>query len=146
VKTRTELGALVATGALVAAAAWIRLRGLQVSPYPTGVDGYWYLIQVRALLDQGRLYYPSAPLVPCLMAGLSLIFDPVLAVKVFVNASSPWISAASTMRYSVNAARPARTRPNKEGINNEDATMLSRDCSSLGYHGRCSSRSIVGRN
>jgi hypothetical protein len=34
VKTRTELGALVATGALVAAAAWIRLRALQVSPYP----------------------------------------------------------------------------------------------------------------
>jgi hypothetical protein len=64
---------------------------------------------------------------------------------VFVNASSPWISAASTMRYSVDAARPARTRPNKEGIN-EDATMLSRDCSSLGYRGRCSSRSIVGRN
>jgi hypothetical protein len=82
VKTRTELGALVATGALVAAAAWIRLRALQVSPYPTGVDGYWYLIQVRSLLEQGRLYYPSAPLVPCLMAGLSLIFDPVLAVKV----------------------------------------------------------------
>jgi hypothetical protein len=62
-------------------AAWIRLRALQDSPYPTGVDGYWYLIQVRSLLERGHLYFPSAPLVPWLMAAAALLWEPVLAVK-----------------------------------------------------------------
>jgi len=81
VKTRVEQGALVAVGALFVVAAWIRLHALQASPYPTGIDGYWYLIQVRSLIEEGRLHYPSAPLVPWLMAAASLVLGPVLAVK-----------------------------------------------------------------
>ena len=81
VKTRADLGALAATGALFVVAAWMRLGALQESPYPTGVDGYWYLIQVRSLVERGRLYFPSAPLVSWLMAAASLVLNPVPAVK-----------------------------------------------------------------
>jgi hypothetical protein len=54
---------------------------LRASPYPTGVDGYWYLIQARSLLEHGHLHFPSAPLVPWLMAATTLIVEPVLALK-----------------------------------------------------------------
>jgi hypothetical protein len=68
--------------------AWVRLRALQASPYPTGIDGYWYLIQVRSLLERGHLYFPSAPLVPWLMAAASLLLGPVLAVKTIAAVGS----------------------------------------------------------
>lgn len=74
--------------ALLIAATAIRLRALLASPYPTGIDGYWYLIQVRSLLEDGRLYYPSAPLVPWLMAGAALVLGPPLAVKVIAALGS----------------------------------------------------------
>jgi len=72
---------LAAIGALFAIAAWVRLGALQESPYPTGIDGYWYLIQVRSLIERGHLDSSSAPLVPWLMAAASLLLEPVLAVK-----------------------------------------------------------------
>jgi hypothetical protein len=66
---------------LFVVATWVRLRALQESPYPTGIDGYSYLIQVRSLIESGHLYYPSAPLVPWLMAAAAHLLGPVLAVK-----------------------------------------------------------------
>ena len=34
---------------------------LSASPFPLGVDGYFYPVQLRALLDHGALAYPSSP-------------------------------------------------------------------------------------
>jgi hypothetical protein len=74
-------GPALAVAALVTAAFLARLQALRASPFPTGVDGFFYLLQVRSLLEHGQLYSPSAPLVPWLMAGLSLVTGPVLAMK-----------------------------------------------------------------
>jgi hypothetical protein len=48
--------------ALVAYSAWQRWDALSVSPFPLGVDGYFYPLQVRALMENGSLQYPSSPL------------------------------------------------------------------------------------
>jgi hypothetical protein len=71
----------LAVSALVLAAFLARLQALRASPFPTGVDGFFYLLQIRSLLENGQLYSPSAPLVPWLMAGLSFVTGPVLAMK-----------------------------------------------------------------
>ncbi len=75
-----RIGGIVVAG-LFLTAAWLRWRALQASSYPTGVDGYWYLIQVRSLLEEHRLHYSGAPLVPCLMAALAPILGPTSAMK-----------------------------------------------------------------
>src|SRR5512137_3126018 len=80
-RRQVEAAALAVVGILFVVAAWARLRALLATPFPTGVDGYWYLIEVRSLLERGRLHYPSAPLVPWLMAAAALVMDPVLALK-----------------------------------------------------------------
>jgi hypothetical protein len=46
---------------LVAAAVHARLGVLQAYPEPVGVDGYWYAVQIRSLLEEGTTYYPSLP-------------------------------------------------------------------------------------
>lgn len=76
---KTGVGVVVA--GLFATAAWLRWRALRSSPYPTGVDGYWYLIQVRSLLEEHRLHYPGPPLVPWLMAALTRLVGPISALK-----------------------------------------------------------------
>jgi ABC-type amino acid transport substrate-binding protein len=80
-RRQAEAAALAVVGVLFVVAAWARLRALLATPFPTGVDGYWYLIEVRSLLERGRLHYPSAPLVPWLMAAAALVLEPVLALK-----------------------------------------------------------------
>lgn len=66
---------------LVGWAAVTRARFLFASPYPLGIDGYFYPIQLRALLDGGHLYYPSSPLVLWLMAPLAAVTDPITGAK-----------------------------------------------------------------
>jgi Dolichyl-phosphate-mannose-protein mannosyltransferase len=88
VKAKANTLAAVLVGALFVASVWLRLRALQSSPYPTGIDGYWYLIQVRSLLEHGRLYYPSAPLVPWLMAAVAELSGPLLALKIVAACAS----------------------------------------------------------
>lgn len=67
---------------LFARAAWVRWELLTASPFPLGVDGYFYPIQVRSLLEHGHLYYPASPLTFWLMAPLAaLMGDPILGAK-----------------------------------------------------------------
>jgi hypothetical protein len=49
-----------------------------------GVDGYYYIIQIKTLLTTGRLYFPThTPLILYLLAGISYLFgDPVPGVKI----------------------------------------------------------------
>jgi hypothetical protein len=71
-------------GALAALAVWTfwdRWQFLTGTPYPTGVDGYWYAVQLRSLLDGGGLYYPAAPLSLWLMAPLAAVSDPFTGAK-----------------------------------------------------------------
>jgi hypothetical protein len=76
--------AVGATIAVIGMAAWatiVRFRFLDSSPLPVGIDGYWYPIQVRSLLERGHLYFPSAPLVLWLMAPATLLTDAFTGPK-----------------------------------------------------------------
>lgn len=60
---------------MMAVAAFVRLRFLLQTPYPSGVDGYWYLLAARGA-GQG-----AVPVVPWAIRGLQTIAGPVLALK-----------------------------------------------------------------
>lgn len=59
--------------------------GLLLTRYsiPVGVDGYYYLVQIRSLLENGVLYYPSkTPLVLHVISGVARIGgNPLIAIK-----------------------------------------------------------------
>jgi hypothetical protein len=78
------LGAAVwaAVLALAAWSVWQRWTLLDATPYPVGVDGWYYPIQVRALLERGELAYPAAPFTFWLMAPVALVTDPITAAKI----------------------------------------------------------------
>jgi len=67
--------------ALVAWSAWHRWQVLSATPYPVGIDGYFYSIQVRSLAEHGQLAYPAAPLTFWLMAIASAVSDPIVGPK-----------------------------------------------------------------
>lgn len=66
---------------LVAWSVWARYRFLASSPYPMGVDGYFYPIQLRSILEHGHLQYPASPLAFYLMAPLAWLTDPITGAK-----------------------------------------------------------------
>lgn len=70
--------ALAALVAYSFAERWAILDG---SPFPVGVDGYFYPIQLRALLETGHLEYPASPLAFWLMAPFAAATDPVTGAK-----------------------------------------------------------------
>lgn len=76
--------ALPALWSVLVAGTWVDLASLLAHPVAVGVDGYYYVLQVNALLGQGRLYFPTAaPLILYLMGGVSyLAGDPVIAIKI----------------------------------------------------------------
>jgi hypothetical protein len=76
-----EIGVALAVASLCLYAFVVRARFLLASPYPLGVDGYYYPIQLRSLLEEGRLAYPSAPLVLWLLAPLAALTDPIVGAK-----------------------------------------------------------------
>ena len=65
----------VALLALVAYSAWHRYGFLASSPFPLGIDGYFYPIQLRSLLETGHLIYPASPLALWLMWPLAAITE-----------------------------------------------------------------------
>ncbi|HEY5928423.1 MAG TPA: glycosyltransferase family 39 protein [Kofleriaceae bacterium] len=70
--------------ALVALVAWSfyqRWQMLAASPFPLGVDGYFYPIQLRALLEDGSLQYPSSPLTFYFMAPFAAATDEITGAK-----------------------------------------------------------------
>ena len=69
--------------AMVAVSAWQRWLILDATPYPVGVDGYFYAIQVRSLLEHGTLAYPASPLTFWWMAPFAAIAggDPIIGAK-----------------------------------------------------------------
>lgn len=75
----------VAVGvALVALVAWSfqqRWHMLTASPFPLGVDGYFYPIQLRSLAEHGVLAYPASPLAFYLLAPFAAATDPITGAK-----------------------------------------------------------------
>lgn len=70
-----------ALAALVAASFTERWELLASHPFPVGIDGYFYPIQLRSLLETYALHYPSAPLGLWLMAPLAAATDPITGAK-----------------------------------------------------------------
>jgi hypothetical protein len=71
----------IALVALVAWSAWLRWQTLDASPFPLGVDGYFYPIQIRSLLEHGTLQYPAAPMTFWWMAPFAVVTDPITGAK-----------------------------------------------------------------
>ncbi len=90
-------GALLA---LVAWSFWQRWRLLSASPFPLGVDGYFYPIELRALLSRGELAYPASPLAFYLLAPLAKATDPITGAKL---GAALWGAAIAVPAYGVGA-------------------------------------------
>lgn len=72
------------SAALIALVAWSfqqRWQLLTASPFPLGVDGYFYPIQLRSLLDRGELAYPASPLAFYLLAPFAALWGPLTGAK-----------------------------------------------------------------
>ena len=66
---------------LISWSTWQRWQLLAVSPFPIGVDGYFYPIQLRALLSHGSLNDSSSPLAFYLLAPFAAATDPITGAK-----------------------------------------------------------------
>jgi hypothetical protein len=90
-------GALVA---LVAWSFWQRWQLLTASPFPLGVDGYFYPVELHALLSRGELAYPASPLTFYLLAPLAAATDPITGAKL---GAALWGAAIAVPAYGVGA-------------------------------------------
>ncbi len=72
---------VLAIGGLVAWSAWQRWHLLSTTPFPMGIDGYFYPVQLRALLETGHLQYPASPLVFWWMLPFAAATDPITGAK-----------------------------------------------------------------
>src|SRR4051812_44746536 len=86
--------------ALIAWSFWQRWRMLTASPFPLGIDGYFYPIELRALLSRGELAYPASPLAFYLLAPLAWATDPITGAKL---GAALWGAAIAVPAYGVGA-------------------------------------------
>lgn len=75
------LGIAIVLAGIVALSFAERWAMLSSTPFPVGVDGYFYPVQLRSLLETGSLQYPAAPLAFWLMAPLAALTDPITGAK-----------------------------------------------------------------
>jgi hypothetical protein len=75
------VGVAAALVALIAWSCWQRWQLLSTSPFPLGVDGYFYPIELRSLLAHGELRYPASPLAFYLLAPFAAATDPITGAK-----------------------------------------------------------------
>src|SRR6185503_14880287 len=75
------LGTTIAAG-LTAAAAVARYRVLAAYPEPVGVDGYWYAIQLRSLLEHGHPADSSLPVALWFLLPFAAAMGPIGGLKV----------------------------------------------------------------
>jgi hypothetical protein len=97
--------------ALTLGAFAVRLLRLLESPEPPGTDGYYYIVQVRHLLADGRLHVPDASWTLRLLGlGAWLSREPILGVK----AMSAVLAAACVPAAWFAGARLARASASPE--------------------------------
>jgi hypothetical protein len=70
-----------ALAALVLLSAWRRWVFLTESPHPLGIDGYFYAVELRSLLETGQLAYPVSPVGLWLLAPFAALTDPITGAK-----------------------------------------------------------------
>jgi len=75
------VGIGIALAALVGWSFAQRWRVLSGSPFPIGIDGYFYPVELRSLLDHGSLQYPASPLAFWLLAPFAALTDPITGAK-----------------------------------------------------------------
>ncbi len=68
-------------GFLLLMCLWSDLDYLFQSPYPYGVDGYYYVAQVEGLLEEGRLLREAPPLTFLAIRALAVAVPVTVAVK-----------------------------------------------------------------
>jgi len=73
--------AALAVAAIVSIAFLARWRFLDSSPYPLGIDGFYYAVQLRSLLHDRQLYYPASPMVFWLMLPGAWALGPIAGAK-----------------------------------------------------------------
>ncbi len=78
---RNRVLAALAVAAIVGLAFWQHWTVLSSSPYPIGVDGYFYPIQVRSILEHGHLAYPASPITFYWLAPFAIATDPIVGAK-----------------------------------------------------------------
>jgi hypothetical protein len=78
---RTRVVVALALAAIVAYSFVLRWRILDATPFPTGIDGYFYPVQLRSLLAHGHLVYPASPLAFWFMAPFAALTDPIVGAK-----------------------------------------------------------------
>jgi hypothetical protein len=82
---KRSLVAIVAIGAALAALVawtfWQRWSILGETPFPVGIDGYFYPTQLRSLLERHELAYADYPLAFLLMAPFAAATDPIIGAK-----------------------------------------------------------------
>jgi len=71
----------LALAALVVASFVARWHVLAESPWPLGVDGFFYPLEVRSLLEHGTLAYPASPLTFYWMVPFAAATDPIVGAK-----------------------------------------------------------------
>jgi len=79
-----RLPSIVVAVLLAILVAWSfgqRYAELTESPFPVGIDGYFYPIQLRSLLETGALAYPASPLTFWLMLPFAAATDPITGAK-----------------------------------------------------------------
>lgn len=74
-------GVALALAALVTWSFAQRYAQLTETPFPVGIDGYFYPLELRSLLATGHLQYPASPLTFWLLAPLAAITDPITGAK-----------------------------------------------------------------
>jgi hypothetical protein len=79
VRARLAISAVLAV--LVAWSFAERWGVLAASPFPLGVDGYFYPIELRSLLAHGTLQFPASPLTFWWMAPFAAVTDPITGTK-----------------------------------------------------------------
>jgi hypothetical protein len=76
---RTAAWASVAAMVVIAfIARWTYLKSFD---WPLGIDGFYYAVQVRSLLQDHRLYYPASPMVFWLMVPAASLLGPIAGAK-----------------------------------------------------------------
>ena len=78
--------------------AWRRYQQLAESPFPLGIDGYFYPIQLRGILETGIIDSPAPPLAFYLMAPFALVTDPIVGAKL---GAAWWCAAAVFPAYGI---------------------------------------------
>lgn len=83
---------------LAATGIYLRWLALSQTPFANGWDAYYYLIQIRSWIEQGRMHSPEASLIYPLMRGIyALTGDYIMAYKLAASLLAGMFTAAAAV-------------------------------------------------